>query len=244
MSKIIPAQVGYSLLTHWGDREDVQEQISKLPIIAWAIHHPDLDYCVTPISTHGYPSRDCHNWAVLQPDGVVTRSFSTWSSLEEWKFGVEIAVKLGTTGAAVRMQAEEAAAGLGGDGPPSERPFHLDQAMSCNGGEITTSADWKAIFENGDLLMCTEEEAKRLKIYPNYLAHQRGQPQVGALVCFQESNGLFRLMQAGMEYMRAKSDEGHFTSAHVVLMKKGENGNFEFISTQPAPAGRGDQIDV
>jgi hypothetical protein len=95
---VVPASSGCSLLSYWGDPiEDgvIAPGFSKVPVIAWAIDPADaaMDWSVTPISSNGPADDplsdrenepDILNWAVLQPDGVVTCDGRTWANLEEW----------------------------------------------------------------------------------------------------------------------------------------------------------------
>jgi hypothetical protein len=90
--------------------------------------------------------------------------------------------------------------------------------------------DWKEIVANGDLVICSELEARRLNIYPNRYAHPRGRPRVGALVIFEESNGMFRHMLDADDFIEAKLRAGDFESAVLLSMRQHPNGRVELIA--------------
>jgi hypothetical protein len=71
--------------------------------------------------------------------------------------------------------------------------------------------------------MCSFAEAKRLKILPNRLGYAKDQPWCGALVAFQEDNGLFPVSVNGAKLAKAKLEDGEFDSMHILLLRGGED---------------------
>jgi hypothetical protein len=79
--------------------------------------------------------------------------------------------------------------------------------------------DWKTIIKNGGLVMCSEAEAKALKILPNRLGFAKDNPRLGALIAFQHDNGLWPVSVNGMNLAKAKLEAGEFDSMDVLQLR-------------------------
>jgi hypothetical protein len=97
---------------------------------------------------------------------------------------------------------------------------------------MASVADWKTIMASGELVICTEEEARRMKIYPTRYAHRLGHPRVVALVLFQHSNGLFPITKNAMDDATARLKAGELDSVDVVLMRQVDDGEPQFIDAR------------
>jgi len=92
--------------------------------------------------------------------------------------------------------------------------------------------EWKKIIDEGELRLCSGEEARAKKVYPNRLAWLAKQPKIGVVVVFQSETD-FALGRAGLYYIVNAVRQQRIEKGFVLLLRK-DNGKLEFVNAAPA----------
>ena len=91
--------------------------------------------------------------------------------------------------------------------------------------------DWKSIVKNGELKICSLAKAKAKGVFPNRIGWLADSPKIAGIVVFRSQKGDdYPLSQASLDYLRAGKAEGRVEQDFVLLLRRGANGDREFVN--------------
>jgi hypothetical protein len=89
--------------------------------------------------------------------------------------------------------------------------------------------DWETIINDGELIICSEQEAKAKGVYPNRLGWLKENPRIGVAIVFQSETD-FAFGKASLDYITKAKAEGRLDEAFMLLLRRGVNGHLEFVN--------------
>jgi hypothetical protein len=89
--------------------------------------------------------------------------------------------------------------------------------------------DWETIINDGELNICSAQEAQAKGVYPNRLGWLKKDPKIGVVIVYQSETD-FALGKASLDYVAKPKAEGRLKEAFVLLLRRGINGQNEFVN--------------